>query len=89
MAYEQRDLSGAIFKNEKRTTDNHPQLTGKALIDGVEYWVSGWTKKDKNSDTWVSLSFKKKEPRAAESTTGGWDDKKSTASNLGDDDIPF
>ena len=88
MAYEQRDLSGAIFKNEKRTTDNHPQFTGKALIDGVEYWVSGWTKKDKNSDTWVSLSFKKKEPKTIDDDSSGWDNKKPTKINI-DDDIPF
>ncbi len=57
MAYEQRDNSGSIFKNEKKTTDNHPNMTGKCLIGGVEYWVSAWTK-DGTKGKWQSLAFK-------------------------------
>ena len=61
MAFEKRDLSGALFKNHKRETDNHPNAKGDALIDGVEFWVSAWTKKDKNGNPWQSLSFTRKE----------------------------
>ena len=65
MAFEKRDLSGALFKNHKRETDNHPNAKGDCLIDGVEYWVSAWTKKDKNGNPWQSLSFTRKEQQAA------------------------
>ena len=62
MAYEQKDMSGSIFKNNRKEKDTHPDLSGTALIDGHEYWVSGWKKKDRNGDTFVSLSFRPKEP---------------------------
>jgi hypothetical protein len=63
--YEQREMSGSLFKNRKRETDAHPQATGTALIGGVEYWVNAWTKRDKNGNPWQSLSFKRKDARAA------------------------
>jgi hypothetical protein len=61
MAYEQRDLSGSLFKNDKREKDTHPNLTGTVMIGGVEYWASGWTKERSNGDKWISLAFKPKE----------------------------
>lgn len=60
MAYEPKENSGSLFKNEKKTKDTHPNLQGSALIDGVEYWVSGWTKEGKKGK-WISLAFKPKE----------------------------
>ena len=64
MAYEQRELSGSLFKNEKKTEDKHPNMTGSCLIDGVEYWVSAWTKEG-TKGKWQSLAFKRKDERAA------------------------
>ena len=60
MAFEQKEMSGSLFKNEKREKESHPTMTGSALIDGVEYWVSGWTKEG-NKGKWISLAFKPKE----------------------------
>lgn len=57
MAYEQRDNSGSLFKNDKRETEKHPNATGKAMIDGKMYWVSAWTKEGA-SGKFQSLSFK-------------------------------
>ena len=44
MAYEERDNSGSLFRNDRATTDKHPTHKGKARIGGVDYWVSGWVK---------------------------------------------
>ena len=63
MAYEQRDNSGTLFKNDKKTTDAHPNATGKAMIDGVMYQVSAWTK-DGSKGKFQSLSFKRVEEAA-------------------------
>jgi hypothetical protein len=60
--FEQRDNSGSLFKNEKREKETHPHATGSAMIDGVEYWVSAWTKEGKNGK-FQSLAFKKKEEK--------------------------
>jgi hypothetical protein len=65
MAYEQKDMQGVLFRNEKREKDTHPNATGSCMIDGVEYWISAWTKEGK-SGKFQSLAFKRKEqkPRA-------------------------
>lgn len=62
MAYEQRDNSGTLFKNDRREKESQPHATGTALIDGVEYYVSAWTKEGQKG-RFQSLAFKRKEPR--------------------------
>ena len=65
MAYEQKEMSGTLFKNDRREKDSHPHAKGSALIDGVEYWVSAWTKEG-SKGKFQSLSFQRKEQRQAE-----------------------
>ena len=83
MAYEQKDNSGSLFKNRNPKGDNSPPLTGSAMIGGVEYWVSGWAKNDKNGDRYVSFTFKAKNPSAAQAQTS------KPALNIDEDSIPF
>lgn len=59
MAYEQRDNSGSLFKNERKEEgDNKPHMTGKAMIDGVMYFFDAWTKEGQKG-RWQSVSFKR------------------------------
>jgi hypothetical protein len=39
--------SGVLFKNEKATTDKHPQYTGKINIEGKDYRLACWIKEGK------------------------------------------
>lgn len=66
MAYEQRDNSGSLFKNEKKEKDSHPDYTGNGMIDGREYWFSAWIKTAKNGSKFMSLAFKPKEEQHRE-----------------------
>lgn len=52
--------SGVLFPNRQKTSDKHPNLKGTALIEGVEYWVSGWVNKDKKQQKYISLKFQLK-----------------------------
>lgn len=61
MAYEQKDNSGALFVNDKRETDKHPNAKGSAMIGGVEYWVSAWTNTSSKGTKYQSLSFQPKD----------------------------
>jgi len=66
MAYEPRDNSGSLFRNDRATSDRHPTHKGKATIGGVDYWVSAWVKEagqnSKNPGArFFSLAFEPKE----------------------------
>jgi hypothetical protein len=84
MAYEQRDNSGSLFKNDKKETDKHPDYTGSALIDGTNYWMSAWLKESATGKRFMSFSFKPKDEQR-ERVPGP---KKSLSEDL-DDSIPF
>ena len=51
---------GALFRNEKRTSDRAPEYNGSLNVDGVDYWISGWIKEGKNGK-FFSLSVQPKE----------------------------
>ncbi len=74
MAFEQRDNSGALFKNDKGDNPKRPDYRGEALIDGVSYELSAWIK-DGKKGKFMSVSFKAKDdaPRdkLKEPTPGG------------------
>jgi len=80
MAYEMKEMSGSMFVNTKKLSDNHPDRNGTALIGGVEYYVSGWIKETKSGDKWLSLAFKPKEQAVS---------KPPSASRGDEDNIPF
>ena len=80
MAFEIKDNSGSLFKNDRKTEESHPQAKGSAKINGIEYWVSAWTKTTKEGVKWQSLSFTPKDakpkPKSFDDITNDipWDD---------------
>ena len=60
MAYEQKDNSGSLFKNDQKKSSTHPDYKGSAKVDGQEYWLSAWIKQTKKGQTYMSLSFTEK-----------------------------
>jgi uncharacterized protein (DUF736 family) len=65
MAYEQKDNSGSLFKNDRMTSDKSPEYKGTVLIDGVEYWQSAWVKTTKDGRKFFSQSFNRKDAAPA------------------------
>lgn len=63
MAYEQRDNTGSLFKNDRKETDSHPDYKGSALLNGVEHWVDAWINQARDGSKYMSLKFKPKEAR--------------------------
>ena len=63
MAFEQKDFSGALFKNDRKVTETHPDYTGTCLIDGKDYYISAWIKSGAKGK-FFSLSFKPKDVAA-------------------------
>lgn len=88
MAYEQRDNSGSIFRNQKKTEENHPNGQGKCMVGGVTYYISSWVKTDKNGHKWQSLSFKDVDEVKAKPAQKKQIDGDNAFKDF-EDDIPF
>lgn len=59
--YEQKDNSGAMFVNDKKESEKHPDRKGSAMIDGKAYWVSGWINESAGGQKYMSIKFSAKE----------------------------
>ena len=96
MAYDNTNR-GALFINDRKESDSHPDLSGNINIDGKEYWLSGWTKRTETGAFKVlSLSVKPKEQRqqagarAQQARREAFDDRPQPRDEQYDDDnFPF
>lgn len=57
MAFEQKNMTGALFTNDKKGNDSAPSYKGNCLIDERKLFISAWVKKDRNGKSYMSLSF--------------------------------
>lgn len=78
--------SGAIFKNDRKEKDTHPDYKGSLNVEGVEYWVSSWIKSgqkgkfmsialtQKDAQKPPAASPKPMQPANRQPAGGGFDD---------------
>jgi len=85
--YEQKDNSGAMFVNDKKESETHPDRKGSAMIGGVDYWVSGWLNESAKGAKYLSLKFKPKEEAHSQGVKQVVN--KVQKQELLEDDIPF
>jgi uncharacterized protein (DUF736 family) len=56
------NMSGVLFKNDKKGNDKRPDYRGTAVIDGVDLNISAWIKaSQKTGDKFMSLRFEPKQ----------------------------
>jgi hypothetical protein len=77
--------SGALFRNDRKEKDTHPDYTGTIKINGIDYYQSAWVKKDKNGKSYFSQSFKPKEQLPGEAPP----EKSQPGFTQKEDDLPF
>ena len=65
MAYEQRDNSGSLFKNDRKEKETHPDYKGDAMVNGQMVWMSAWLKTASNGNKFMSFSFSPKDQQAS------------------------
>ena len=58
MAYQAKEGSGTLFKNDRKTSETHPDLSGTIMINGKEHWLSAW-RKDGKKGPYYSVSIGK------------------------------
>ena len=86
MAFEQNNMSGALFANNKDGNDARPDYKGSITIDGKKYWLSGWKKKSEMGKAYMSLAAQPVEVPDTKPPKK----KKPTKHDIEDDDeIPF
>lgn len=74
---ENKPNTGAIFKNDKKTSANQPDYRGKVNVNGKEMEIALWVKTSSAGNTYFSASFS--EPYVAP----------QTAQVVANDDLPF
>ena len=62
MAFTPKEGSGSLFKNNRKTSETHPDLTGTIMVNGREHWLSAWKKDGKNGPFYSVSIGKVKEP---------------------------
>jgi len=62
MAYEQRDMSGTLFPEQRKKSEKAPDWTGTVLINGETWRLAAWTKQGQRGEF---LSLKVSEPQPA------------------------
>lgn len=58
MTYEQRDMEGALFTNNKKERESQPDRNGYVVIEGRKLWISGWLKNPGTDKQFLSLACK-------------------------------
>jgi hypothetical protein len=86
--YQKKHGDFSMFPNKNKRTEKSADLNGKVMLDGKEYWISGWTKTSQNGERWISGSIGKEVQQAA-GFGGGMGASAAKKPAPLDDDIPW
>ena len=61
MSYQPKDMTGSLFRNDRKERENQPDMTGELTIEGVAYRLAGWTKDASTGRRFLSLKATRKD----------------------------
>ena len=53
----QKDNSGALFKEEEKKSEKHPDYKGNCMVNGEVLYIAAWINESQNGKRYMSLSF--------------------------------
>ena len=80
---------GALFKNDRKESDKHPDYKGPLNINGTDGWIAAWLKTDKNGKKYMSLSWEPKQQSHAADPAQQGPQAKSQGYEDPSDEVPF
>jgi hypothetical protein len=80
---------GAIWKNDDKREDKHPDFKGSLNVNGVEFWVSAWKRKEGASPKSPALSFSVKPKEEKPQTQRPKSGDATQYDDMDGDRIPF
>ena len=91
---QQKDNSGALFKNDRKEVETHPDYKGSILIGGTDYWLSAWVNEGRpggkmEGKKYFSIKINRKEGYGTSSTAAASPPASRGRFDDMDDDIPF
>ncbi len=86
MAYQLKDGNGSLFNNDRKEKDTHPDLAGSIMLNGKEYWLSGW-KKQGSKGEFISIALGQEKKNSNFKAAGSDELPKNTIAD--DENIPF
>ena len=81
--------SGALFRNDKRETEKHPEYTGKITIEGREFYLSAWVNEMRNGQKYFSIKATPKVEATPATTTAPAQPRPGVVVVDPVDDLPF
>lgn len=81
--------SGALFRNDKRATEQHPEYTGKITIEGREFYLSAWVNEMRNGQKYFAIKATPKAATTPAATTAPAQPRPGVVVADPIDDLPF
>ena len=81
-----KEGSASLFKNSRKTSDNHPDYTGSIMLQGKEHYLSAWIKESAKVGKYFSISVGKIKEPVGFKAAGSDELPRNT---IVDDDVPF
>jgi uncharacterized protein (DUF736 family) len=86
---EQKNNTGAIFKNDNKKAENHPDYKGKVLVNGKDMEIALWLNTSAKGVTYFSAIFSEPFVKSEPQITGTLKQVIIHESNFDNDDLPF